>query len=181
MSTSRARLAPARSELEQLWRRTFDAYADYSRAVGRLTADYVRAIASTAREVRSGSAAPSATIPRAPRRSTTTMALEAAAGSTAVGMFVVENGGPSTVSGALEVPSLANTDGQQVKPQIAFEPDRVTLEPDEQTVVQASVKIDRSLRPGVDYRGVIQVPGPPGTRIPIVVRRLPSPASGRQA
>lgn len=166
----------ARAEVGQLWRRTFDAYVDYYRAVGRLTSAYVRAVAGTAGELRSQatSPAPAPTRP-APPRVPPTMALEAESGSTAVGMFVVENGGPSTVSGSLEVASLSDPEGRQVKPAIAFEPDRVTLEPGEQAVVQATVTIDRSLRPGIDYRGEVHVPGPPGTRIPIVVRRLATP------
>jgi hypothetical protein len=166
-------------EVGQLWRRTLDAYVDYYRAVGRLTSAYVRAVAGTAGELRSRTGAPPAPSPPAAPRTPPTMALEAESGATAVGMFVVENGGPSTVSGTLEVASLSDPDGKQVKPTIAFEPDRVTLEPGEQAVVQATVTIDRSLRPGVDYRGEVHVPGPPGTRIPIVVRRLAAPRTAR--
>jgi hypothetical protein len=87
-------------------------------------------------------------------------------------MFVVENSGSSPVSGELEAPPLRDADGHQTQPEFAFEPDRVVLAPGEQTVVQLSVAVDRTLEPGVDYRGDVRVPGTPGTTIPIVVRRL---------
>ena len=87
-------------------------------------------------------------------------------------MFVVENSGSSPVSGEIEAPPLRDAEGHQTQPEFTFEPDRVYLGPGEQTVVQASVAIDRTLEPGVDYRGDLRVPGTPGTTIPIVVRRL---------
>jgi len=161
------------SDLDRLLRRTLEAYSDYYRSVGRLTGNYARAFAGTASELR-----PNTSRAQAARRpadtARTTMALEAMAGSTAVGMFVIENSGSSRVSGAIELTKLSDTDGHVVIPELNFEPERVTLEPGEQTVVQAAVKIDHSLRAGVDYRGEVSVPGPPGTTVSIVVRRLAS-------
>ena len=168
----------AGDDVAQLWRRTLDAYVDYYRSVGRLTANYARAVAGTAGALRAAASTPArpAPAPAPPPPPTPasrpTVALEATAGSTAVGMFLVENTGSSTVSGPVEVPSLADPDGREITLQVGFEPDRVTLGPGEQTVVQAAVEVDRSLREGVDYRGEVRVPGPPGTSVPIVVRRL---------
>jgi hypothetical protein len=166
----------AGDDVAQLWRRTLDAYVDYYRSVGRLTANYARAVAGTAGALRAAASAPARPAPAPPPppspTSRPTVALEATAGSTAVGMFVVENTGSSTVSGPIEVPSLVDPDGREIELQVGFEPDRVTLDPGEQTVVQAAVEVGRSLREGVDYRGEVRVPGPPGTSVPIVVRRL---------
>jgi hypothetical protein len=169
-------------DLGRLWRRAFDAYVAYYRSVGRLTANYARAVAGTAGELRPGPSEQPTARPTTAASAPATMALEAEVGAVAVGMFVVENSGLSRVSGALELSSLIDPNGQDVHPELGFEPERVTLEPGEQMVVQAAVKIDRSLRTGVDYRGEVSVPGLPGTRVPIVVRRLASrrrPASGR--
>ena len=168
----------ATSDLDRLLRRTLEAYADYYRSVGRLTANYARAFADMASELRQNAPVRARAARRPAETARTTMALEAPAGSTAVGMFVVENSGSSSVSGPIELTKLSDTDGREVIPELNFEPGRVTLEPGEQTVVQATVKIGRSLRAGVDYRGEVRVPGPPGTTVPIVVRRL---ASGRRA
>ncbi|MFL6020571.1 MAG: hypothetical protein ACJ74A_05450 [Gaiellaceae bacterium] len=161
-------------ELERVWRRTLEAYVDYTRSLGRLTADYARALAGTAAELRPRQPGGVRPTTRQPTAARTTMALEAEAGSVAVGMFVVENSGSSAVSGTIELTKLADSEGHEVQPGIGFEPDRVTLQPGEQTVVQASVQIDRSLRAGIDYRGEVRVPGPPGTTVPLVVRRLAS-------
>ena len=165
------------SDLDRLLRRTLEAYSDYYRSVGRLTANYARAFAGTASELRPNTPSRAQAARRPADTARTTMALEAMAGSTAVGMFVIENSGSSRVSGAIELTKLSDTDGHVVIPELNFEPERVTLEPGEQTVVQATVKIDHSLRAGVDYRGEVSVPGPPGTTVSIVVRRL---ASGRR-
>jgi hypothetical protein len=162
------------SEVDRLLRRTLEAYADYYRSVGRLSANYARAFAGTASELRQNTPVRVRGSARPAGAARTVMALEAPAGSAAVGMFVVENSGSSRVSGSIELTKLSDTDGRQVIPQLTFEPQRVTLEPGEQTVVQATVKIDRALRAGVDYRGDVGVPGPPGTTVPIVVRRLES-------
>jgi hypothetical protein len=161
------------TDLQRFWRGALDAYVDYWRSVGRLSATYVRALAGAAGLEPSASTPAAAAAPASPRPVQTTMALEGEAGTTAVGMFVVENSGPSPISGELAVPSLTDSEGREVRATIAFEPERVTLEPGEQTVVQAMVKIGRPLRTSVDYRGNVHVPGLAATSIPLVVRRLP--------
>ena len=157
-----------------------EAYVDYCRSVGSLSANYLRAV--------SGVADGTQTVPVTVRTSGAvsrpehaTMALEATAGSKAVGMFVVENSGRERISGALAVPSLADAEGREVRAKVTFDPAQVTLEPGEQTVVQASATIGRSLETGLDYRGEVSVPGLAGTSIPIVVRRLPAASTARPA
>jgi hypothetical protein len=157
-----------------------DAYVDYWRAVGRLSVNYLRAVGSAATPA-PAAPAPEASLAAAVRRRpvNATMVLEGKAGSTAVGMFVVENSGHERISGELAVPSLADAEGREMRATVAFEPAHVTLEPGEQTVVQASATIARSLKTGLDYRGEVRVPGLAGTSIPLVVRRLPASSSGR--
>jgi hypothetical protein len=171
------------NDLQRLWSGLLTAYVDYWRSVGRLSANYVRAVTSvagTAPNATDGSAEPMATaVARRPVNAT--MALEGTAGSKAVGMFVVENSGHERISGELAVPSLADADGREVRVSVAFDPPQLTLEPGEQTVVQTSVTIGRSLVSGRDYRGEVRVPGLAGTSIPIVVRRLPAASSSGSA
>jgi hypothetical protein len=173
------------ADLRRFWRGALDAYVDYWRAVGRLSATYLRALSGAAGlDRRPGQAPPAAGEPATPaatRPAPATMALEGELGATAVGMFVVENSGSDRISGELTVPSLADPEGREARPQVAFDPERVTLEPGEQTVVQASIAIDKSLRTGRDYRGEVRVPGLAGTTVPIVVRRLAAASRPRSA
>jgi hypothetical protein len=179
--------------LDQLFRRAVDAQVAYYRAVGQLSVEYARAVLGAVR-----SAAPatvtapvsvSAQIPAAAAApAAPVLALEAEAGSVAGGVFVVENGTAARVSAPVEVPALADGDGRQVAAQLRFEPEVVTLEPGEQTLVQLGVEVTRSFRTGVDYRGEVRVPGLVGTSIPLVVRRLratpkpkPKPRQRRKA
>jgi hypothetical protein len=171
------------TDLQRFWRGMLDASVDYWRAVGRLSVNYVRAV--------TGGAGPAGAVPATPatpmanavsrRPVNATMVLEGTAGSTPVGMFVVENSGRERISGELAVPSLADADGREVRATVRFDPAHVTLEPGEQTVVQASATVARSLKTGLDYRGEVRVPGLAGTSIPIVVRRLPAAGSSLSA
>jgi hypothetical protein len=171
----------ASAALERAWRRAAEANVRYYRAVGRLYGDYVRVAVGLARglapsqeatrPVRVDAPGPPAP-PPAP-----VLALEAEAGSSASGIFVVENRSPKVVSTPIEATALADREGRTAGTRLAFEPEVVTLAPGEQTLVQVSVPVDRTLRARVDYRGTLHVPGLPGTSIPIVVRRLPSKAT----
>ena len=163
--------------LEQLWRRAVDAQLQYYRSVGQLSAEYARAALGAVRAGRQ-SAVPATITPPAQAAQAAhpaaapVLALEAEEGSWAVGMFVVENGTGARVSAPVDLPVLADADGRQVHGGVRFEPEVVTLEPGEQTLVQIAVEVTRGLRRGVDYRGEVSVPGLHGTSIPLVVRRV---------
>jgi hypothetical protein len=162
------------AELTQLWRRALEENLRYYGAVARLTGEYSRAVAGTARDL-VGSRVPQTAATSAPDAAPAPiMALEAEAGSQAVGLFVVENRSPRRVSAAVEVPGLTDPEGRAAQVALAFEPETLDLGPGEQTLVQVSVGVDDSLREEVDYRGELHVPALPGTRVPIVVRRLPT-------
>jgi hypothetical protein len=161
------------AELTRFWRRAFEENLRYYGAVGRLTQEYARAVAGTARDLAGSRTAPATAAPD-PAPAAPTMALEAEAGSTAVGLFVVENRSPRRVAAAVELPVLADPEGRAAQVALAFEPETLDLGPGEQTLVQVSVAVDDGLREEVDYRGELHVPALPGTRVPIVVRRLPT-------
>ncbi|HEY1365944.1 MAG TPA: hypothetical protein VGF23_02480 [Gaiellaceae bacterium] len=162
------------AELTRLWRHAFEENLRYYGAVARLTGEYGRAVAGTARDLVGSRASQSAAEPAAPNPAPAPiMALEAEAGSQAVGLFVVENRSPRRVSAAVELPALADPEGRAARVGLAFEPETLDLGPGEQTLVQVSVAVDEGLREEVDYRGELHVPALPGTRVPIVVRRLP--------
>jgi hypothetical protein len=161
-------------ELTRLWRRALEENLRYYGAVARLTGEYGRAVAGTARDLASGSRASQAAATAAPNPAPAPiMALEAEAGSSAVGLFVVENRSPRRVTAPVELPALADPEGRAAQVALAFEPETLDLGPGEQTLVQVSVAVDEGLREEVDYRGELHVPALPGTRVPIVVRRLP--------
>lgn len=172
--------------LEQLWRRAVDAQLEYYRSIGQLSVEYARAALGVVRADRlSAAPAPMAPAPAAAQATqpvaAPVLALEAEEGSWAVGMFVVENSTGALVSAPVELPALADADGRQVHGEVRFEPEVITLQPGEQTLVQIAVEVTRGLRRGVDYRGEVSVPGLTGTGIPLVVRRLaaPRPAAKR--
>ena len=150
--------------------------------LAQLTADYARAVAGTAGQARTLRREPREAPPRAGAAvAAPVMALEAMDGSTAVGMFMVENRTPSRVSAPIEMPVLADAEGREVRPDVRFEPEVVTLEPGEQTLVQLTVAVTKALTSGVDYRGEVRVPGLAGTRIPLVLRRLAAPRPTRRS
>jgi hypothetical protein len=171
------------ADLERAWRRAADANARYYRAVGRLYGDYVRAVAGATRGLaasRRRAAAAGAAAPPPPPAPV--LALEAEAGSSASGIFVIENRSAERVSAPVEAAPLADPHGRTAAARPAFEPEVVTLAPGEQMLVQVTFPVDETLRVGADYRSTLRVPGLAGTSIPIVVRRLrSSSAAGRRA
>jgi hypothetical protein len=161
--------------LDQLFRRAVDAQVAYYRSVGQLSVEYARAVLGAVQSARPvPTAPPSASMPQLAAAPTAApvLALEGELGSTAAGVFVVENVTAARVSAPIEVPALADADGRDPAAEVRFEPEVVTLEPGEQTLVQVGVEVTRGFRVGVDYRGDVGVPGLVGTSIPLVVRRL---------
>jgi hypothetical protein len=122
-------------------------------------------------------AARRATAPPA-RRSQRTVLLEAPAGKSALGVFVVENVSADPVATELAVSPLAGPSGEQAESALRFVPERIALEPGDQVLVQVAAPIDASLEPGVRYRGEISIPGLSGVRVPIALRRRPDEGEG---
>jgi hypothetical protein len=176
--------------LEQLFRRAVDAQLEYYRSVGQLSVEFARAALGAVRADRSTPALRVPVTPVAPAAQAAqpalpaaapVLALEAEEGSWAVGMFVVENSTGSRVAAPVELPVLADEEGRRVHGEVRFEPEVITLQPGEQTLVQIAVEVTRGLRRGVDYRGEVRVPGLTGTRIPVVVRRVAASRSRAKA
>jgi len=117
--------------------------------------------------------APRPALPPAPPR---TILVEAEAGQTALGMFMVENTTREQLSIPVTVSAFHDPQGREVELPVAFRPDVIVLEPGDQLVAQVAAAIGETLEPGVRYHAEIGVPGLSATRIPIVVRRRPSAA-----
>jgi hypothetical protein len=165
--------------LEQIWRRALEANARYYEALGQVTTDYLKALAGVLADVKlptslgGRDAAPvapaSAAPPPAPAPSA--MVLEAPAGHTAVGAFMVQNRLGQRVAAPVVPSAFLDPSGAEVRPALAFEPDVVSLESGEQVLVRVTATIDDRLEPGVGYRGEVTVPGLSGDRIALVLRR----------
>jgi hypothetical protein len=159
-------------------RRALEANLQYYAALGRLTVDYLEALGSiaTKRTVTFRQTAPAppvpapAQVPAAPA----VMVLEAEAGGTAIGVFLVENLLTEKVSAPVSASAVTSPDGREMDVQLAFDPEVVVLEPGEQILVRVAARLDGDLDPEVGYRAELAVPGVIGTSVPIVVRRRPS-------
>ena len=103
-----------------------------------------------------------------------TIVLESEAGGLALGAFLIENGLPDAVDAPIEVSGFVGPDGAEIRPLLKFDPGSIRLESREQVLVRVVARIDKALEPDVRYRGVISVPGLPGTQVPLVLRRRES-------
>ncbi|MBZ5538153.1 MAG: hypothetical protein LAO31_19545 [Acidobacteriia bacterium] len=168
--------------LSEVWRNAVDANIRYYTTLGQLTARILNVLFTTVTELRPdlqmGSSSPQPpAVPKSPPALTSqgapssALVLEGRAGGIALGVFLVENGLPHKVSTSVVASAFADPEGRLVRPALRFEPDRIFLEPGEQVIVRVTTVIDESLRPEMRYQGEISVPGMPGTRIPIVLRR----------
>lgn len=100
-----------------------------------------------------------------------TIVIEAAAGRSGLGVFMVENTTGKKVSGPLGVSSFADESGRVVTPTVRFSPDVVSLEPGDQVLVQVVAGVDGTFEPGVRYGAEISIPELAAAGIPLVVRR----------
>jgi len=168
----------ASASFEELFRRALDLNLRFYGAVGRLTADYFREAAAAFSEL-SGQQQPSSASPRsAPGQSTQAgpvMVLEAEAGNSAMGVFLVENKLAHDVNAAMVATPFTDPGGLQVRVPLAFDPPRISLKPGEQILVRIQATLTKDLEPEVRYSGEVSVPELPGTRIPTIVRRRPAP------
>jgi hypothetical protein len=162
----------------ELLRRAVDANLQYYTALGRLTIEYLEALGAIARRVEvplplgTATVAPApAPAPPPPPRAPAAMVLEAEAGGTAVGVFLVENLLAEKVSAPVSASSFSAPDGREVTPALAFDPEVVVLDRGEQILVRVATRIEADLEPDISYRGELTVPGIVGTKVPIVLRR----------
>jgi len=172
-------------QLTNLWARALDANLRYASLLSELAMRSLNVLMSavsemgpqiitttvTPQEAPSVPALPSAT-PPAPAPAA--MVLEGEAGSRAFGLFVVENKLPKEVTTRVAVGPLVDPEGNEIQSVLRFEPGVITLAPGEQVIAKVSAEISPDLVADVRYQGEISVPGIPGARIPIVVRRKES-------
>jgi hypothetical protein len=177
---------PDINKLDELWRRSLDLNVRYYGAVGRLTADYFKDLASVllgkapsppsqggsgtsdAGQVRRAGVAAG---PAAQSATTGAMVLEGEAGGRVLGVFMVENHLGQAISAKVVASPFADSGGRTVQPVMTFEPETVTLGPGEQALVRVTTVIDETLEPEARYLGQLTIPGLAGTKIPVVLRR----------
>ena len=164
-----------------MWRRVFQANLRYYEAVGRLSVDYVRAVAGAVGSLGAGLPASAAAAtrraappapPPAAGTSAPALVLEAEAGKSAEGAFIVENLLSERMSSPVVASAFATEDGRELRPRLAFDPEVVVLDPGEQVLVRVVATIDEVLETGVGYRGEVTVPGLVSRGLSILVRRL---------
>ncbi len=162
--------------------RTVELNLRFHREMGRLTlrfledatgvgVDTVRGVVEALRGNLTASPAQSAPGRGPERGADSTLVLEAAAGEVARGIFVVENTLPRAISTRFVVNGVV---GGGIA--FEFEPDVLDLEPREQKIVRVLARIHDALEIDVTHRGEVSVLDLPGTRIPIVVRRISAAA-----
>lgn len=105
-----------------------------------------------------------------------TIVIDAAAGRSGLGVFMVENTTARKVSAPVGVSAFVDAGGREVRPEVNFSPDVVSLDPGDQVLVQVAAAVDDTLEPGVRYRAEISIPRLAGAKIPLVVRRRPGTA-----
>lgn len=168
------------TELAEGWHAGVEAGLRYWGTLGRLAFRSVTALVPLVAELRPGAGGgapvevmegpPAAPVPK-------TILVEAEAGQSGMGVFLVENTTAEQVSIPVSASPFHDPRGREVHPAIAFRPDVITLDPGDQQVVQVAAAVDDTLEPDVRYHALISVPGLSATRIPIVLRRRPGAAS----
>jgi hypothetical protein len=165
-------------ELAEGWNAGLEAGLRYWGTLGRLAVESITALVPLVAELRPGGTprvevvdppqAP-ATPPPAPK----TILVEAEAGESGMGVFLVENTTAEPLSAPVSASAFHDPGGREAHPRIAFRPEVVTLDPGDQQVVQVAAAVDETLEPDVRYHASISVPGLSATVIPIVLRRRP--------
>ncbi len=161
-----------------MWRDTAEAGLRYWGRLGRLAVESITALVPLVAELRPGDVVPAdhsgaVAVPR-------TILVEADAGQSGMGVFLVENTTTQQLSIPVSVSSFHDDNGREVTPTVGFRPDVITLDPGDLLVVQVAAAVDETFEPDVRYHAEISVPGLSATRIPIVVRRRPSTAPRRK-
>ena len=163
--------ASLQTELAEGWHAGVEAGLRYWGTLGRLAVESITAFVPLVAELRPGGGAPVEIVeaPPVPK----TILVEAEAGQSGMGVFIVENTTPEQLSIPVSASPFHDPHGREVHPAIAFRPDVITLDPGDQQVVQVAASVDETLEPDIRYHALISVPGLSATRIPIVLRRRP--------
>lgn len=106
--------------------------------------------------------------------------LEAEAGATARGAFLVTNDLGRTVRCDLVASDVTGRDSAGAAVRITFDPPMCELAPGEQRVVTASAVVDDSLAAGAAYTGTVSIRGMDGYSVPFVLRRTHSLADAER-
>lgn len=160
-------------ELAEGWNAGLEAGLRYWGTFGRLAVESISALVPLVAEWRPSDRRRMEIVdaPPAPPPAEKTILVEAEAGESGMGLFLVENTTGEQLSALVSASAFHDRRGREVRPGIAFRPEVVTLEPGDQQVVQVAAAVDETLEPGVRYHAWISVPGLPATQIPIVLRR----------
>ena len=160
-------------ELADGWNAGLEAGLRYWGTFGRLAVESITALVPLVAELRPDDRQRIEVIDAnsSPPAAESTILVEAEAGQSGVGVFLVENTTAVQLSAPVSASAFHDPRGREVHPTIAFRPEVVTLDPGDQQVVQVAAAVDESLEPGVRYHASISVPGLPATRLPIVLRR----------
>jgi hypothetical protein len=154
------------TEVASAWRDSAEAALRFWGRLGRLAMDSVAALVGGDEESRPAQPRP-APQPAVPR----TILVEAEAGESGMGVFLVENTTNRRLSIPVSLSSLLDAEGREVHPAVTFRPETITLDPGDQLAVQVTVAVDETLVPDVRYHAQISVPELSEARIPIAVRR----------
>ena len=159
-------------------RKAIDLNVRYYSSLGKLTVDYWKELLSTVMipetNRRSGPFTPDPVhVSPAPATVSTpaAMVMEAAQGSVAQGVFMVENHLSTEVDSAVVASFFKDPSGKAIQPQFSFDPPRIVLKPGEQILVRVLTTIGSELEPETRYTGEFAVPGLKGTSIPVVLRQ----------
>jgi hypothetical protein len=160
-----------------VWRDAAEASLRYYGRLGGLVLELAEALAPSLAglrpTIRLSSDPSSTTVPpidAGERPRAQTIVIEAAAGQSGVGVFMVENTTAQKVSGPIGVSPFADPSGREIRPEVTFSPDVISLEPGDQVLVQVAAAVDDSLEPGVRYGAEISIPQLSRTTIPLVLR-----------
>lgn len=173
-----------RTELGSAWRDAAEAGVQYYTRLGGLALALAEALVPAIGELRptvrlspDPPSTPGARSPDPPSEpGGQTIVIEAAAGRSGLGVFMVENTTARKVSAQVGVSAFADAGGREVRPEVSFSPDVVSLEPGDQVLVQVAAAVNDTLEPGVRYQAEISIPRLAGAKIPLVVRRRPGTA-----
>jgi len=162
--------------LDETISRLFEANLRWYEALGRVSADYVRAVSRILTDTavsRIPGASPAPARAAQPAAQAATLVLEAETGQLARGMFMVENRLGRQVSATVVTSAFVDPEQRQVWPTIRVQPGNLTLDPGGRALVQITALADDTLGENIRYAGHISVPGLSDAPIPVVLRRLP--------
>ena len=169
------------TDLATAWRDAAEAGLRYYARLGGLAFELVGTVVPGIRELRpTVRVSPDPPAGKPPTQSgegsEQTIVIEAPAGRSGLGVFMVENTTQRKVSAPVGVSAFVDPSGREVHPVVKFSPAEVTLDPGDQVLVQVAVAVDAALEPDVRYRAEITIPHLSRSGIPIVVRRRPGRA-----